>query len=197
MANPSCTDCPPPALQTGVSRLSKAEVTPALASASTAPSSAAASASAPASFDPPRMLTPHIVIEFCDRCRWAPRASWTQTELMLTFPPPLIASITLQPHNTPETGGRFRVWLDRGEGFELVWDRKTEGGFPELKVLKQRVRNLVQPDMSLGHSDKGGKHGQRAEGHKAEGERTEGQTEGQMEGQKAEAAGAPAVPPLA
>lgn len=44
---------------------------------------------------------------------------------MLTFPPPLLASVTLQPHNTPETGGVFRVWLDRGEGFDLVWDRKV------------------------------------------------------------------------
>ena len=30
---------------------------------------------------------------------------------------------------------------------------QSEGGFPELKVLKQRVRNLVQPDLDLGHSD--------------------------------------------
>lgn len=33
-----------------------------------------------------------------------------------------------------------------------------EGGFPELKVLKQRIRNLVQPDMGLGHSDVHGKN---------------------------------------
>lgn len=77
-----------------------------------------------------------------------------QTELLLTFPTPVIRTTTLQPLTAPETGGRFRVWLDRGNGFELVWDRKTEGGFPELKILKQRVRNLVQPDLNLGHSDK-------------------------------------------
>ena len=35
---------------------------------------------------------------------------------------------------------------------------QKEGGFPELKVLKQRIRNLIQPDMSLGHSDVHGKH---------------------------------------
>ena len=33
---------------------------------------------------------------------------------------------------------------------------QTEGGFPELKVLKQRLRNYIQPEMSLGHSDKPG-----------------------------------------
>ncbi|WWC69139.1 uncharacterized protein I206_103075 [Kwoniella pini CBS 10737] len=102
---------------------------------------------------------PNLIIEFCDRCRWAPRATWIQTELFLTFPSPLIRTITLIPLNSPETGGRFRVWVDigLGKGDELVWDRKTEGGFPELKVLKQRIRNLIQPDLNLGHSDVNGK----------------------------------------
>ncbi|WWC89723.1 uncharacterized protein L201_004648 [Kwoniella dendrophila CBS 6074] len=104
-------------------------------------------------------VKPSIIIEFCDRCRWAPRATWIQTELFLTFPNPLIRSITLLPLNAPETGGRFRVWVDigKGKGDELVWDRKTEGGFPELKILKQRIRNLIQPDLNLGHSDIHGK----------------------------------------
>jgi len=58
-------------------------------------------------------------------CR-APRATWIQTELFLTFPTPAIKSIALTPLNTPETGGRFRVWLDKGEGkSELLWDRKV------------------------------------------------------------------------
>lgn len=36
---------------------------------------------------------------------------------------------------------------------ELIWERKRDGGFPEAKVLKQRVRDLVWPDRDLGHSD--------------------------------------------
>lgn len=39
----------------------------------------------------------------------------------------------------------------------LIWDRKTEGGFPETKVLKQRVRDFIDPKKDLGHSDVGGK----------------------------------------
>lgn len=39
----------------------------------------------------------------------------------------------------------------------LLWDRKTEGGFPETKVLKQRVRDRIDPKKDLGHSDVGGK----------------------------------------
>ncbi|GAA5823387.1 hypothetical protein JCM3770_006848 [Rhodotorula araucariae] len=126
---------------------------------------------------------PRVVIEFCDRCRWLHRAVWTQTELFLTFPPPAdvssppgLRAITLVPRNTPETGGRFRVWLlryrslehefeetvgkgkERWNGWELVWDRKIEGGFPELKELKQRIRNIIAPAQDLGHSDKPSKH---------------------------------------
>lgn len=57
----------------------------------------------------------------------APRATWIQTELFLTFPTPAIKSIALIPLNAPETGGRFRVWLDKGDGdgSELLWDRKV------------------------------------------------------------------------
>ncbi|KAJ4340070.1 hypothetical protein N0V87_002690 [Didymella glomerata] len=39
----------------------------------------------------------------------------------------------------------------------LLWDRKTERGFPETKVLKQRVRDHIDPKKDLGHSDVGGK----------------------------------------
>ncbi|KAB2574226.1 hypothetical protein DIS24_g22 [Lasiodiplodia hormozganensis] len=41
----------------------------------------------------------------------------------------------------------------------LLWDRKAEGGFPETKVLKQRVRDHLEPARNLGHSDVHGKHG--------------------------------------
>ncbi|KAG6911651.1 hypothetical protein DXG01_007901 [Tephrocybe rancida] len=83
------------------------------------------------------------------------RASWTQTELLLTFPPPALSSVTLIPLNTEDTAGRFRVWLSiPSQPPYLVWDRKVEGGFPELKVLKQRLRDQLQPEKSLGHSDK-------------------------------------------
>jgi len=107
-------------------------------------------------FTPPDLsVGPAITIEYCDRCRWAPRASWIATELFLTFPNPALSSITLMP--SVEHAGRFRIWL-KLSGSEsqptLLWDRKIEGGFPELKVLKQRVRDRIQPNQDLGHSDK-------------------------------------------
>jgi hypothetical protein len=39
----------------------------------------------------------------------------------------------------------------------LLWDRKAEGGFPETKVLKQRLRDQIDPSRDLGHSDRHGK----------------------------------------
>jgi predicted Rdx family selenoprotein len=110
----------------------------------------------------------------------------TSTELMLTFPPPSISSISLIPLDSEDTGGRFRVWLylSDNEGSTpvptLIWDRKIEGGFPEMKVLvrlsssrvrssnltrvavlssqKQRIRDHIDPGKSLGHSDKHTSH---------------------------------------
>ncbi|EMD40553.1 hypothetical protein CERSUDRAFT_40663, partial [Gelatoporia subvermispora B] len=107
------------------------------------------------SFVPPTPIPgPSIIVEFCDRFRLH-RASWVSTELLLTFPTPTVKAISLIPLSSEETAGRFRVWLYLdGQPPALMWDRKTEGGFPELKVLKQRIRDKVQPGKSLGHSDK-------------------------------------------
>ncbi|KZT33730.1 hypothetical protein SISSUDRAFT_1053850 [Sistotremastrum suecicum HHB10207 ss-3] len=107
-----------------------------------------------ATISPPSPKEPSVIIEYCDRvCRRQHRATWTQTELLLTFPTPAIQSITIIPLNDEDTGGRFRVWLINAGQTYLMWDRKTEGGFPELKALKQRIRDQLQPGKSLGHSD--------------------------------------------
>jgi len=49
----------------------------------------------------------------------------------------------------PGGSGEFTVYVDQ----TLVWDRKVEGGFPEIKELKRRVRDHVAPSQSLGHCD--------------------------------------------
>ncbi|KAH8926025.1 hypothetical protein BT69DRAFT_1331705 [Atractiella rhizophila] len=103
---------------------------------------------------------PGIVIEYCTGCRWFHRSSWTVTELSITFPE--ISSFSLLPK--PEESGCWRVWITHFTGGEegsnqgemqsmLIWDRKGEGRFPEMKELKQRIRNVVDPERSLGHSD--------------------------------------------
>lgn len=52
----------------------------------------------------------------------------------------------------PGTGGVFRIEY---EG-QTLWDRKADGGFPDAKTLKQRVRDRLDPGRDLGHIDKHG-----------------------------------------
>ena len=88
--------------------------------------------------------TPRVEIEYCTQCRWLLRAGWTAQELLTTFQGEL-GEVAL----IPGTGGVFEVRV----GDALVWSRAGEGRFPELKELKQRVRDVVAPDRPLGHSD--------------------------------------------
>jgi len=91
----------------------------------------------------------NLSIEYCTGCRWMMRSAWMAQELLTTFSDDL-DSITLIP-NRASPGGVFTVRYNNGN--EVVWDRKTDGGFPESKQLKQRVRDLIAPDRDLGHSD--------------------------------------------
>lgn len=50
----------------------------------------------------------------------------------------------------PGQGGVFEI---RASG-QTVWSRTMEGGFPEIRELKQRVRDVIAPDMGLGHSER-------------------------------------------
>jgi selenoprotein W-related protein len=86
-----------------------------------------------------------VEIAYCTQCRWLMRAAWMAQELLTTFETEL-AEVAL----IPGTGGIFEVRVDG----EPVWSRKTDGGFPEPKELKQRVRDRVAPDRDLGHADR-------------------------------------------
>jgi selenoprotein W-related protein len=85
-----------------------------------------------------------VEIRYCARCRFQARAAWTAQELLTTFPEE-IGELAL----VPGAGGVFQVFV---EG-ECVWCRRSEGRFPELAELKQRVRDRIAPGKSLGHSD--------------------------------------------
>jgi len=50
----------------------------------------------------------------------------------------------------PGTGGIFEVSIDE----ETIWSRKERGRFPDIKELKQLVRDRVAPDKELGHTDR-------------------------------------------
>lgn len=90
------------------------------------------------------MATPRIEITYCTQCRWQLRAQWYAGELLQTFEEE-VGEIAL----IPATGGVFRVDI----GDERVWNRKRDGGFPEITELKRRVRDVIAPGRSLGHAD--------------------------------------------
>ena len=73
------------------------------------------------------------------------RAAWMAQELLTTFEKE-IGEVAL----VPGTGGVFEV---RANGATL-WSRKSEARFPDMKELKQRVRDSIAPDKDLGHSDR-------------------------------------------
>jgi selenoprotein W-related protein len=90
-------------------------------------------------------MKPILTIEYCPRCGWLLRAAYMAQEFLVTFSGEL-GGVTLIPS---EEGGKFCIMV----GERLIFDRKDHGGFEEIPVLKQRVRDLVSPEKNLGHSD--------------------------------------------
>ena len=107
------------------------------------------------------------------------RSSWIASELLTTFADDSnLVSVTMKPSLPGSAGGIFRVsassseevnddgssnavlWAsseevnDDGSSNAVLWDRKVEGRFPEAKEVKQLVRDCVDPEKDLGHSDR-------------------------------------------
>jgi len=66
-------------------------------------------------------------------------------ELLMTFQDE-IGEVVLMPG----TGGVFEVRVED----DTIWSRSAQGRFPEIKELKQLVRDRIAPDRDLGHSDR-------------------------------------------
>lgn len=86
-----------------------------------------------------------LTIEYCPKCHWLLRAAYMAQEFLTTFENEL-KGVTLQPS---EINGNFQISIDG----KKIFDRKEFGGFPEIKELKQLVRDIVAPGKSLGHTD--------------------------------------------
>lgn len=91
------------------------------------------------------IMKPAITIEYCPKCNWMLRAAYMAQELLSTFNND-IYGVTLQPSETP---GKYNIRIND----VVLFDRKEQGRFPEIKELKQLVRDVVNPDKSLGHAD--------------------------------------------
>ncbi|KAI1426079.1 Rdx family-domain-containing protein [Xylaria sp. FL1777] len=116
----------------------------------------------------PALPLPRVAIRFCTQCKWMLRAAYFAQELLSTFSTSL-GEVALQP----ATGGVFVVEIYYADPAtqvsgpiaagtnsnpttqrRVLWDRKIDGGFPETKELKRRVRDVIEPGRNLGHVDR-------------------------------------------
>ncbi len=86
-----------------------------------------------------------VEIQYCTQCRWLLRAAWMAQELLTTFEQEL-GEVAL----IPGTGGVFDVRVKE----KTIWSRERVGRFPEIKELKQLIRDEVAPEKDLGHSER-------------------------------------------
>jgi selenoprotein W-related protein len=91
-------------------------------------------------------MKPAITIEYCPKCGWMLRAAYMAQELLTTFTKEVL-SVNLAP---AAIAGTYKISISD----DVIFDRKREGHFPEIKELKQLVRDKIAPGKSLGHSDK-------------------------------------------
>ena len=92
------------------------------------------------------LMKPTIEIEYCPKCGWLLRAAYVAQELLTTFQDEVFG-ITLVPS---EIAGRFQIRTTN----KVIFDRKLEEGFQDIKIIKQLLRDQICPDKSLGHSDR-------------------------------------------
>ena len=92
-------------------------------------------------------VKPRVTIAYCTQCNWLMRSAWMAQELLSTFSTEL-GAVTL----VPGTGGIFEIRLDD----DLVWERKRDNGFPDIRDLKKMVRDRIDPERDLGHIDRVG-----------------------------------------
>ena len=90
---------------------------------------------------------------------WTLRSFWMAQELLTTFAQQEdLTALTLVPCSKADHYSMELAKLenDNNACVEMVnlWDYQEQGRiFPETKILKQKLRDSINPDLSLGHSD--------------------------------------------
>ena len=65
-------------------------------------------------------------------------------EILITFQDEIL-SVTL----IPSLGGIFEIFLNN----EKIYSRSDFGGFLDIKDIKKLIRDKINPDRNLGHTD--------------------------------------------
>jgi selenoprotein W-related protein len=110
----------------------------------------------------PSPIIHHVTLEYCNGCHFLTRTMWMAQELLTTFNDAPLSAVTLTPRRPPPSG-KFAVTFQAMNASTstssdtprlLLWDRHVKKGFPDIKELKQLVRDQIDPARYLGHSDK-------------------------------------------
>ena len=88
-----------------------------------------------------------IIIEYCTGCRWLLRSAWFAQELLTTFEEELF-EVCLRPKT--DQAGHFQIFCNN----QLLWCRKKDLGFPDIKELQKKLRDKISPKRQLGHLDR-------------------------------------------
>ena len=96
---------------------------------------------------PPPTKGARVVISYCPGCKWLLRSAYFAQELLTTFDGGELREVALSP---APVAGTWTVSIDE----QVVWDRKADGGFPEAKELKKRLRDQIDPDRDMWHLDR-------------------------------------------
>jgi selenoprotein W-related protein len=86
-----------------------------------------------------------ITINFCTKCGWLTRAAWMAQEIINTYVSD-IQSVNLVPGDD----GKFEIFCDK----QAIFLRHEEGKFIEIKDIKKRIRDFIDPERSICHIDK-------------------------------------------
>ena len=86
-----------------------------------------------------------VSIKYCQQCNYLPRAAWLAQELLTTFAGEIEALALV-----PAAGGVLEIWVDD----KLLLNRQQLSDWLAPKEIKQRVRDRIAPDKTLGHSDR-------------------------------------------
>lgn len=97
--------------------------------------------------DAPADPLPRVTIAYCTQCNWPLRAGWMAQELLST------STRSGERDADPRRGRDLR---DPGGRGSRIWERRRDGGFPDVKALKGRVRDRIAPGRDLGHPDRAG-----------------------------------------
>lgn len=89
---------------------------------------------------------PVITIEYCPKCHWLLRAAYMAQEVLTSFDQEL-EGVMLKPS---EVNGRYSIFLNE----RMIFDRKSNGGFPDISELKLLLRDHVAPGKPMGHHER-------------------------------------------